>query len=172
MPAGPDVTATSKPAAPMVHAWGESVTVKGMKGTDLRLTPVGVLYDKGNSDTKPSNGWFLAIAVRAEALTAPDTTGAPIDGEGFKWRGAGQTIDEEFTDDEPVWVGSVNEFTVDAPLDPGSPEVGIESFDVPAKAGARLLYTDSVGAVAEWTIPVANSGTGLDKVRKVIKEFA
>jgi hypothetical protein len=162
----------SRPAVPAVHPFGEPVTVKGMKGTDLRLTPVGVLYDKGNSTTKPENGWFIAIAVRAEALTAPDTTGAPIDGQGFKWRGAGETIDEQFNGDEPVWVGSVNGFTVDTPLDPGSPEVGIESMDVPSKAGARLLYTDSAGTVTEWTIPAADTGTGLTKVRAVIKKFA
>jgi hypothetical protein len=32
--------------------------------------------------------------------------------------------------------------------------------------------TDSVGTVTEWTLPTADTGAGLAKVRAVIKEFA
>lgn len=152
--------AVSAPAAPRVHPFETPITVKGLKGTDLRLTPIGVLYTKG-AGFRAENGWFLAVAVKAEATTSADTTGAPADGQGWMWRGAGQTIDTvQGNATSAVWVGSVNEFGVDVPL------------DIPAKTGGRVLYTDSAGTVTQWALPATNAGTGLAKVRAKIKEFS
>lgn len=71
------------------------------------------------------------------------------------------------------WVGAVNEFGADIPIEPGSPEVWIETFDVPAKDGGRLLYlSPKDNSITSWPLPSADQGEGLDKVRARIKKFS
>jgi hypothetical protein len=173
---GPTGQPTSTaPAAPKDLAWGQPATVTGHNGHQLKVTPVGVLYHRGpyQDGDRPENGWFVALALKVEALQQPDAPAAPISGGGLRWRGANQTIttvDGNAT--SAPWVGSVNEFGTDAPIEPGSPEVGIESFDIPTKGG-RLLYVSPVDqSITSWTLPAADQGTGLDKVRMKIKQFS
>jgi hypothetical protein len=176
---GPPVTGSpSASAAPQSKqvAWGAPADVLGMDMRPMRVTPVGVLYHKGpyQDGDKPENGWYLAIAIQAEAATSPEALVVGANGGGFEWRGSGQTIaswDGGAT--TAPWVGSVNEFTVDRPLEPGSPEVGITTFDVPSKNGGRLLYVSPKdNSITWWPVPPADQGTGLTKVRAKIKEFS
>lgn len=156
-----------QPAKPVRLQWGQPATVSGTNGSKLKVTPIGVLYDKGSPDIEPENGVFVVIALRAEAVDQPETIAAPITGGGFMWQGAdAQKISG--TEGNAVitpWVGSVNEFS-NVPIQPGEPEVGIETFDVPAKGG-RLIYVDPLtAAVTSWELPDRAQGTGLDKVRR------
>jgi hypothetical protein len=167
---------TPSPAGPQSKqlTWGQPAEVLGTNLRKLRVTPIGVLYHRGpyNGVDGPQEGWFIAIAVKAEAVTAPEAPAGGAGGGGFSWRGAGQTIDGISAASAP-WEGSVNGFGVDTPLEPGSPEVGIVTFDVPTKTGGRLLYVSPEDAsITSWPLPAADQGTGLDGVRKQIKRFS
>jgi hypothetical protein len=169
------IDTSTAPAAPTHLAWGKTATVSGHGGNPLRITPVGVLYDKGpyKGVNGPENGWFVAIAVRVEAVERQDSPAAPAGSGGFSWRGAEQTIDGiEGNASSSPWVGAVNGFGIDSPIEPGSPEVGIETFDVPSKGG-RLIYVSPVDqAITSWELPTADTGTGLDKVKQRIRDFS
>ncbi|RMI39866.1 hypothetical protein EBO15_28270 [Actinomadura harenae] len=66
----------------------------------------------------------------------------------------------------------MNELVSKTPIEPAHPEIGIVTFDVPIKGG-RLLYVDPGDhSITSWTLPTADQGTGLDKVRKRIKLFS
>ncbi|HLU76135.1 MAG TPA: hypothetical protein VKZ82_28415 [Nonomuraea sp.] len=141
-------------------AWGETAEVIGDNGTPLELTPVAVHYataeEVGGEEgiDAPDNGLYAAVQIEAVALEGPETTTAPIDGGGWAWRQDGQqysTVDGTAT--MAPWVGSVPEFTVDAPILPGEDAtVGFESFDIP-EAGGHLAYTDAAGAMVRWEAP-------------------
>ncbi|MFG2006841.1 hypothetical protein ACGFNU_47620 [Spirillospora sp. NPDC048911] len=160
------------PAAPKNLPWGQPGIVTGESGGQIKVTPVGVLYHRGpyKGSDPPENGWFVAIALRAEAVTKQDDFVAPAGGGGFRWRGDGQTIwGGEGGTSTNVWVGAVPEFG--DPIEPGSPEDGVETFDIPAKGG-RLLYINADESIVSWQLPTADTGTGLAKVRARIKEFS
>lgn len=168
--------AATPPTATRTVAWGQPAEVLGANQTKIRVTPQALLYDKGSKDAgTPDNGWFVAISVKAEATTGPDTTSGGMYGGGFQWRGSGQTITEmDGEASNTAWVGASPEFGVDSPIEPGDPREGIVTFDVPAKGG-RLVYLspEDNTITASWTIPPADQGStpGLTKVRKRIKLF-
>jgi hypothetical protein len=166
--------APAAPAAPKTLQLGQAATVTGENGGQLKVTPVGVLFHKGpyNSGLDgPENGWFVAVAIRAEAVSQQDRLAAPISGGGFRWRGQEQTIwSGEGNASGTPWVGSVPEFG--DPIEPGSPEMGVETFDVPTKTGGRLLYINADGSLVSWQLPATDTGTGLAKVRSRIKLFS
>lgn len=172
--AGPPTPATQR------LAWGQPAEVLGYDQTKIRVTPTGLLYHKGpyNSGLDgPENGWYVAIAIKAEALGKPDTTAGGAGGGGFEWRGTGQTITAmDGSASGSPWVGAVAEFSVDSPIEPGDPRVGIETFDIPSKTGGRLVYLspEDHTITATWDLPAADQGTGLEltKVRKRIKLFS
>lgn len=159
-------------------AFGQPATVLGTDDVRMRVTPTAVLYHRGpyKDGDKPENGWYIAISVKAEALDQTGTVAAGAGGGGFEWRGAGQTITamDGNTSGTP-WVGSVPELTVDQPIEVNDPREGIETFDIPSKAGGRLVYLspedDSI--TATWDLPSADQGStpGMVKVRKRIKLF-
>lgn len=167
-----EVKPTSK-----TYTFGQSAVVVGAAGGQLKVTPVGVLYHRGpyNSDLDgPANGWYVAVAAKVEAIDSPEAVAGGAGGGGFHWRGSGQTIwsgDGNAT--SAPWAGAVNGFGVDVPIEPGSPEVGVETFDVPAKEGGRLLYlSPEDNSITSWPLPAEDTGTGLDKVRARIKLFS
>lgn len=162
-------------ATPKRLTWGQPSEVVGTNGGKLRITPLGVLYHRGpyKGVDGPENNWFVAIALRGEAVDKPDSMAAPMTGGGFMWQGDGEkltSVDGNAT--STPWVGSVNEFS-NVPIQLGEPEVGIATFDVSSKAGGRLLYVNPGDySVTSWDLPVNDQGTGLDKVRKRIKLFS
>jgi hypothetical protein len=165
------------PAGPQSKqvAWGQPAEVLGTNLRKMRVTPVGVLYHRGpyNGVDGPQEGWFVAIAVRAEAIGSPEAPAGGAGGGGFSWRGGGETIDGIGSSVSAPWEGSVNGFGVDTPLEPGSPEIGIVTYYVPTKAGGRLLYISPEDqSIVSWPLPAADQGTGLDAVRKQIKRFS
>ncbi|MFC4906651.1 hypothetical protein [Actinomadura gamaensis] len=171
--AAPTPGETAQKPSPKSLKWGEPAEVTGHNFKKLRVTPVGLLYSKGpyKDGDGPENGWFIALAIKAEAVQEPDSTAGGAGGGGFQWRGASQTITEMDGNSTAPWAGAANGFGVDEPLQPGSPEVGIVTLDIPAKGG-RLLYVDPGDhSITSWTLPTVDQGTGLDKVRKRIKMF-
>lgn len=175
-----DVIGTSAaPPAPVRLQWGQPGEVTGSGGSKIRLTPVGVLYSKGpypklldgTTNGAPENGWFVAVAIRAAPTTQADGPDESLTGSGFMWQGAEQKVtpDGGNTGGSP-WVGTVNEFG-NVPIQPGESEVGVLTFDVPAKGG-RLLYVDPVDqSITSWDLPADAQGTGLDKVKARIRKF-
>lgn len=166
-------TQASAQAAPKVTQFGQPATVIGAGGGQLKVTPVGVLYHRGPYTSElegPANGWFVVVAARIEAVGKQDRPPAPIEGGGWRWRSGEQQIDtgDGNTGTTP-WVGEVPEF--DDPILPGQPQAGVITFDAPAKGG-YLLYVGVDGAVTSWTVPDADMGTGLAKVRARIKDFS
>ncbi|GGV34328.1 hypothetical protein GCM10010182_67850 [Actinomadura cremea] len=163
-----------QPSAPVRLRWDQPGTVGGTNGQKLRVTPIGILYDGGSADGgEPANGVFVVLALRAEAVGQADTVAAPMTGGGFMWQGpnAQKITSGDGNAVTTAWVGEVNEFS-NVPIQPGEPEVGIETFDIPAKGG-RLIYVDpATTAVTSWELPTADQGEGLDKVRQRIKLFA
>jgi hypothetical protein len=172
-PANDDYTeGVITPAAPQNLRWGQAGEVVGENSGKIRVTPQGLMYHRGpyKGTDKPENGWFIAIALKAEALTQQDDFVAPAGGGGFRWRGQGQTIwGGEGNASSTPWVGAVPEFG--DPIEPGSPESGIETFDVPVKGG-RLLYINADESIVSWELPAGDTGIGLDKVRARIKLFS
>jgi hypothetical protein len=170
--------ASATPATKQL-AFGQPAEVLGYNLTKIRVTPTAVLYHRGpytSGVDGPENGWFVAIAVKAEALQKPDTTAGGAGGGGFQWRGAGQTISG--IDGNAVgtpWVGAVPEFGTDSPIEPGDPREGVETFDVPAKGG-RLVYLspEDHTITAAWTLPAEDEGASpaMVTVQKRIKEFS
>src|SRR5690606_8782098 len=77
-----------QPAKPVRLQWGQPATVSGTNGSKLKVTPIGVLYDKGSPDIEPENGVFGVIALRAAAVDQRETIEATIDGGGRQWQGA------------------------------------------------------------------------------------
>ncbi|MFB4317273.1 hypothetical protein [Actinomadura sp. 21ATH] len=62
---------------------------------------------------------------------------------------------------------------IDNPIEPGSPEIAIETFDVPTKTGGRLLYiSPEDSSIVSWPLPATDQGQGLNEVRKQIKRFS
>lgn len=167
----------ASPSAPQPRqlAWGQPAEVLGANLRKLRVTPIGVLYHRGPyKDTEgPENGWFVAIAIKAEAVDGVESVAGGAGGGGFHWRGGGQTLwSGDGNAVATPWVGAVPELG-DAPIEPGSPEVGIETFDVPSKAGGRLLYiSPEDNSITSWVLPSSDQGVGLDKVRARIKLFS
>lgn len=166
------------PATPQKLTLGQAAMVLGTDDVQMRVTPTAVLYDRGpyNSGLDgPENGWYIAIAVKAEAIDQPGTTAGGAGGGGFEWRGSGQTITamDGNTSASP-WIGAVPELTVDEPIEVGDPREGIETFDIPAKGG-RLVYLnpEDSSITATWDLPTAEQGStpALVKVRKRIKLF-
>lgn len=155
--------------------WGQPGEIVGTNGGKLRITPLGLLYHRGpyKGVNGPENAWFVAIALRGEAVDRPDSTAAPMTGGGFMWQGGGEkltSVDGNAT--STPWIGSVNEFS-NVPIQPAEPEVGIETFDVSSKTGGRLLYVNpETYSVTSWELPTNDQGTGLDKVRNRIKLFS
>lgn len=173
-PAPPGDTAGAQAAQqPKTHQFGQAATVAGAGGGQLRVTPVGVLYHKGpyNSGVEgPANGWFVAVAARVEAVDKQDRPPAPIEGGGWRWRSGEQQYDTgDGNATTTPWVGEVSEFG--DPILPGKPQAGVVTFDVPAKGG-ELQYVAADGTVTSWTMPAADTGSGLDKVRQRIKLFS
>lgn len=174
---GVKAPAATHPTATRTVAWGQPAEVLGANQTTIRVTPQALLYDKGSKDAgTPANGWFVAISVKAEATTGPDTTSGGMYGGGFQWRGAGQTITEmDGEASNTAWVGASPEFTVDSPIEPGDPREGIVTFDIPSKTGGQLVYLspEDNTITASWDIPAADQGStpGLTKVRKRIQLF-
>lgn len=177
---GPEAQpASNTPPAPKTQrlAWEQSAEVLGANLSKIRVTPLGVLYTRGNEEGgKAENGWFVVFAVKAEALTTPETTAGGAGGGGFQWRGAGQTIDSgDGNAVSTAWVGAVPEFGIDQPIEVGDPREGIETFDVPARNG-RLVYIspEDYSITATWNIPAADQGStpALTKVRQRIKLFS
>ncbi|TDC53327.1 hypothetical protein E1281_17875 [Actinomadura sp. KC345] len=140
---GRSTAAGGKPAAPARLKGGQSGTVGGTNGHKLKVTPLGILYNQGSPDAGAlENGVFVVLALKAEAVGQADTIAAPITGGGFMWQGenAQKISGTEGGATSTAWVGSVNEFS-NIPVQPGEPEIGIETFDIPAKGG-RLIYVD------------------------------
>lgn len=163
-----EVKPTSKTAR-----FGQPATVAGADGGHLTVTPVGVLYHRGPYTSGlegPANGWYAAVALRVEAVGGQDRPLAPAEGGGWRWRAGEQQIDtvDGNTATSP-WVGEVPEFG--DPILPGRPQAGVVTFDVPAKGG-ELQYVAADGSVTSWTVPAADTGSGLDKVRARIKLFS
>lgn len=162
------------PAAAKNYPWGQPATVVGENGGQIKVTPLGILYHKGpytSGVQGPANGWFVAIALRAEAVNKQDDFVAPIGGGGWRWRGQEQTIDTVAGNATSApWAGSSVPHFGD-PIEPGSPEMGVETLDIPVKGG-RLLYVAADQSITSWDLPAADTGTGLDKVRARIKEFS
>jgi hypothetical protein len=163
--------AEQTPATPQTHQWGQAATVTGAEGGQLKVTPLGVLYHRGpyRGVDGPANGWFVAIALRIEALDRQDRLVAPAEGGGWGWRSGEQQIDTiDGNATSTPWVGEVPEFG--DPILPGKPQAGVVTFDVPAKGG-ELQYTSADGVVTSWRVPAAATGSGLEKVRQRIKLF-
>ena len=160
------------PGAPKTIPWGQPGEVVGENGGKLKVTPLGVLYHKGpyKGVDGPENGWFVAIVMRAEAVSQQDDFLAPASGGGFRWRGQGQTLwGGEGNATSAPWVGAVPAFG--DPIEPGEAAVGVETYDAPVKGG-RLIYINQDESIVSWTLPAADTGSGLEKVRKRIKEFS
>src|SRR5690606_2356266 len=123
-----------QPAKPVRLPWGQPATASGTNGSKLKVTPIGVRSDRRSPDIEPESGGCVATALRAGARAQPATVAAPSTAGGCMWQGAdAQKISG--TEGNAVitpWVGSVNESS-SGPIQPGEPEVGIETFDVPAK---------------------------------------
>lgn len=154
------------------YTFGQSAVVVGAAGGQLTVTPVGVLYHRGpyQGGDKPENGWFVAIAARIEAVGKQDRPPAPVEGGGWRWRAGEEQFDTgDGNATTTPWVGAVPEF--DDPILPGKPQAGIVTFDVPQRGG-ELQYVDTTGSVTSWTMPSADTGAGLDKVRARIKLFS
>lgn len=157
--------------------FGQPAEVLGTDDVRMRVTPTAVLYHRGpyKGVDKPENGWYIAIAVKAEAINQPGTTAGGAGGGGFEWRGSGQTITAmDGNASSTPWVGAVPELTVDQPIEVGDPREGIETFDIPAKGG-RLVYLnpDDSSITAAWDLPAADQGStpAMVKVKKRIKLF-
>lgn len=159
--AQPAVTTPPTPKTQRL-TWGQPAEVLGANLTKIRVTPLGVLYERGGGEVETAaNGWFVVIAVKAEALTKPDTTSGGAGGGGFEWRGAGQTINSiDGNTTTTAWIGAVPEFGITEPIEVGDPREGIETFDVPAKGG-RLVYIspEDYSISATWDIPAADQGS-------------
>lgn len=169
------LASAASPAADVVHPFGQPATVDGDKGNPVQLTPVGILYDKGpyRGTDGPVNGWFVAIALMAKPLKAPDTL-QPFEG-GFTWKAGSQVLTDSLGNaSNTPWVGATPVFSSDQPMQVGEDRLGIQTFDVPTKGG-ELNFT-VVGAnrtvVVRWKMPAADTGTGLTSVRKRIKLFS
>lgn len=164
--------APAAPAAPKTLGFGQAATVTGAEGGQLKVTPVGVLYHRGPYTSgldAPANGWFVAVAVRIEAVGKQDRPAAPIEGGGWRWRSGEQQIDTmDGNSSSTPWVGEVSEFG--DPILPGKPQAGVITFDAPAKGG-EFQYVTADQVVTSWTVPAADTGTGLAKVRARIKLF-
>lgn len=163
-----------QPIKPVRLQWGQPGSVGGTNGQQIKITPIGILYDKGSPDGgEPANGVFVVLALRAEAVGQPESIAAPITGGGFMWQGpdAQKITSIQGNATSTAWVGEVHEFS-NVPIQPGEPETGIETFDIPTKGG-RLIYVDpTTMGVTSWDLPTADQGEGLDKVRQRIKEFS
>lgn len=176
--AAPPAKAPAATPGPKKLAFGQPAEVLGTDDVRLRVTPTAVLYHRGpyKGVDGPENGWFVAIAIKAEAIDQPGTTAGGAGGGGFEWRGSGQTITAmDGNSSSTPWVGAVPELTVDQPIEVGDPREGIETFDIPAKAGGRLVYLnpDDSSITATWDLPAADQGStpAIVKVRKRIKMF-
>jgi hypothetical protein len=170
--------ANSRAAQPRTFAWGQSAYVLGANGNELKVTPVGVLYSKGPyrrlPNGSPTRGWWIAIAVQAEAVTAPDAPGVAASGGGFSWYGQGEDLNEiNGGGSDAPWVGRVPVFDTTTQVQPGQPQIGVLSFDVPTRTGAFLRYANPNSAqVVSWSLPGSDQGTGLDAVTTALKQFS
>lgn len=170
---GPANTEPTAPTARPDLRFTQTGEVAGEKGTKLKMTPVAVMYTKGAKESDaPANGWFAVIAIRAEATAGPDNIPAPITGFGLYWRGEETTLDgSEGNATTTAWVGTVNEFS-NVPMEPGHPEMAIETFDIPAKGG-RLVYINPDSTIIAWQLPSENTGNQklFKRVHERITEF-
>lgn len=169
--ASPDQASPSAPAAhpsPTVLRFGQPAVGTGEGGKKLQLTPLGVVYNKGGdaaSGLAPTNGTFVAVAIKVVAEDDGDHVPPPISGKGFMWRGS----DGEMNDpDSGPWSGSVNDFTSTHDFQPGEPEIAYITFDVPARGGT-LTYISPDGSRARWSIPRAQGGKGLAQILRQVK---
>ncbi|MEV7011655.1 hypothetical protein [Streptosporangium sp. NPDC051022] len=172
---GPDSAPaeSAKPAKPEVLEWGTPATVDGKAENPVKVTPVGILYTRGDGNqVKPTQKWLVAVSLRLEAEQQPDYLAPPIDGGGFYWRADG---DEELIAKgngnalNAPWVGRAPSLLA-RNLQPGEPEIAVIDFDLPT-AGGTLLFKTPAGDTTRWKLPARTTGTGLTQVRAALKEF-
>ncbi|MEV0996920.1 hypothetical protein [Nonomuraea sp. NPDC050202] len=155
--AGTTQTPAAVPAAaPKLLKLGQSVRIKGEKGHQLRITPVGVYYHRPTAQysTKPRNGYFLALAIRVTATSKADQMPLPY---GSQWRvkqGKRTFTTSSGRAKQAPWVGRAQGAWVT--VHPGSPEVVYEAFDVQVKGGT--LEWSSPDGLYRWRIPAGNAG--------------
>ncbi|MER6830956.1 hypothetical protein ABT352_33520 [Streptosporangium sp. NPDC000563] len=147
--------------------------MKGKAGHPVKVTPLGILYTRGNEQVKPVGKWLTAISLRLEAVEAPEHLAPPVDGGGFFWRGD----DEELI---PVsngnaltapWVGRAPDLLA-RNIQPGEPEIVVIGLDL-AQAGGTLLFKTQApdGETTRWELPRRTTGRGLTQVRSALTEF-
>lgn len=178
-PSAPGASAPSGPkgkAEPTPLAFAQPGIVLGDQGARLRITPLGVLYSKGPyprlPGADPQNGWYVAIALRVEALDTADKIPAPISGGGLEWYGNQQieTIMSGNGTGYP-WIGRVT--AIDStPVQPDMPVTGILTFDIPFKGGQLVYRFADAATVVRWNLPTSDQGTGLEQVHKLLAGLA
>ena len=168
-PSADALQAEPSPAVAEPLAWGETGTVIGENGTPVEITPVGITYLAAEAFTDefyaPYEGYYVAVAVDAQAVEGEETLGYVGAGTGLVWRVGGQTvtaIDGNAT--SAPWVGGVPSFDNSVVLLPGEePTRGIEQFDIP-EPGGHLTYLNPDGSMVRWEAPTEDTGGGLDDV--------
>ncbi|WP_433513696.1 hypothetical protein ACQP2T_60800 [Nonomuraea sp. CA-143628] len=143
-------------AAPKLLKLGQSVRIKGEKGNQLQIAPVGVYYHRptAESSTKPRNTYFLALAIRVTAVSKADQMPLPY---GSQWRvkqGKRTFTTSSGKASSAPWIGRAQGASVT--VHPKSPEVVYEAFDVQAKGG--ILEWSSPDGLYRWRIPTSNAG--------------
>ncbi|MEU8378693.1 hypothetical protein [Streptosporangium sp. NPDC048865] len=144
----------------------------GKAGHPVKVTPVGILYTRGNEQVKPIGKWLAAISLRLEAAEQPEHLAPPIDGGGFFWRGADSEELIATGDGEALsapWVGRAPSLLA-RNIQPGEPEIAVIGFDLP-QAGGTLQFKTPDGTTTRWELPRRTTGRGLDRVRSALAEF-
>ncbi|MFI9845118.1 hypothetical protein ACIHFD_49425 [Nonomuraea sp. NPDC051941] len=155
-------TAPSKAPATSLE-WGATATGQGEQGQPLKITPVGVYHHKGDQKIGlAQNGLFVAVAVKVAATDGADHIPPPASGNGFFWKGDGETITPAAGADPP-WVGRVNVPLADQDLQPGESANYVITFDALGRAGT-LVYLSPDGSQYQWKLPSKSGGQGLRRV--------
>ncbi|MER5322376.1 hypothetical protein [Streptosporangium roseum] len=159
-PEVPEVTTAAKPT---MTPWGTAATGQGEQGKPLEVTPLGVYYHPGDAKMGASeNGMFVAVSVKVAASEAPDHVPPPMTGQGFYWKGGGESISPA-EGGQPPWIGRVNTPISTQEIQAGEYAAYVITFDVPERGGT-LAYISPDKTELRWAIPKKSGGPGLRRV--------
>lgn len=154
-------TSEAPPAAPQKLQMGQPAEAVGHGGYPMRITPTGVYYYKGHPNNTPEQGWYVAVAYKAEALAHADA----VPYSGWTWTAQGQTF--ETTGSDP-WTGRVNQPVAGRNIPAGEYQTYFAIFDVAARGGTAVFQAGD-GREFRWQIPPESGGTGLRPIQVAMR---
>ncbi|MEU6058029.1 hypothetical protein [Streptomyces sp. NPDC047097] len=159
---GRDTDALSKPLK-----LGQPAETIGDGGEGaLELTPSSIVYTSGTEYNEPENDLFAFITVKARATNAAAASMLPpISGGGWSWVAPdGQAID---VSNGASYNLVANSFNSGGKVQPGTFQWDGVAFDLTtAQKGGTLMYEDGAGQTYSWTIPGADAGPDVAKVKR------